>query len=292
MRISSQTLPRVIPSDQRAPDLLAARPRVAAAAAVDAAGSDSPLRTGPRFTEAVDLEELAFRENIEPYPDPLQDIPRFIESKRLPEFLERVLRSAGVVPRGVVVELGAGVCWLAAALARHPEVAHVVAIEFSRRRLEELAPIAIAHLGAPARKIERIVADFHAPGLPDSSADLVVTDASFHHAGDPRRLTEVAYRLLRPGGTFLLLREPTVTRMRPHRDHALEGEHGNFERDYRKGEYLAFLRAAGFTAHSCAAPGHLGTLRGRAIVRPPISWLNGIAFSEYAYVGKRQGEER
>lgn len=120
----------------------------------------------------------------------------------------------------------------------------------------------------------------------------MVTDAAFHHERDLGRLAQVAYRLLRPGGSFLLMREPTVTRVRPRRDHGLEGYHGSFEREYREGEYLAFLRAVGFTARSYAAPGNLGTLRGRAILRPPISWLNGVAFSEYVYVGRKPEEDQ
>lgn len=266
-------------------------PRMPAAEAVGVAGSDSPLRAGPPFSESVDLEELAFREDAEPYPEPLHDVPRFIDSKLLPEFLERVLRTTGIAPKGVVVELGAGVCWLAAALAGRPEVARVTAVEFSRRRLQDLAPIAIAHLKAPAGKVERVVADFHAPGLEDGCADLVVTDAAFHHAANPGRLAQVAYRALSPGGIFLMMREPTVTRIRSRRDHGLEGDYGDFEREYSRSEYLSFLRRAGFEAKSYAAPGNLGTWRGRAILRPPFSWLNGIAFSEYVYVGRKQGEE-
>lgn len=259
--------------------------------AVAEAGRDSPILEAAPFTEAADRQELAFREEIEPYPDPMSDVPRFVESKRLLEYLPIVLGVAGVVPRGVVVELGAGVCWLAAALARHPEVERVIAIEFSRRRLRDLAPIAIAHLGAPAHKVERVVGDFHAPGLPNSCADLVVTDAAFHHASDPVQLTQVAYRALRPGGAFLLMREPTTTRLRGARDHGVEEQHGSFEHEYSRCEYLSFLREAGFEARSYAAPGNLGTLRGRIVLRPPISWLNGIAFSEYVYVGHKPQED-
>ncbi|MEJ7784299.1 MAG: class I SAM-dependent methyltransferase [Solirubrobacteraceae bacterium] len=258
---------------------------------VASAQRDSPLRDGAPFTAAADHEELSFREDIEPYPEPLRDVPRFIESKRLPEYLQRVLERTGIVPQGVVIELGAGVCWLAAALARNPAVSRVVAVEFSRRRLADLAPIAIAHLDAPAGKVERVIADFHAPGLPAGSADLVVCDAAFHHAADPRRLAVVAHEVLRPGGALLLMREPTVTRLRRARDHGLEGEHGDFEREYSRSEYLAFLRGAGFDARSAAAPGNLASRRGRAVLRPPFSWLNGIVFSEYAYVGRKLDQE-
>lgn len=257
------------------------------AGSIARAGRDSPLREGGPFSAAADSDEFSFREEIEPYQDPVRDVPRFIDSKRLPEQLELVLERTGIAPGGVVVEFGAGVCWLAASLAKRAEVSRVVAIEFSRRRLDQLAPIAIAHLGAPPEKIERVVADFHAPGLPTGAADLVVCDAAFHHATDPRRLALVAYEALRPGGTFLMIREPTITRLRRGRDHGLEGRHGDFEHEYARGEYLALLRTAGFHARSSPAPGDLGTRRGRAVLRPPFSWFNGLAYSEYAYVGHK-----
>ncbi|MGI8660842.1 MAG: class I SAM-dependent methyltransferase [Thermoleophilaceae bacterium] len=259
--------------------------------AVARAGRESPLREGLPFTGAADRDELTFREEIEPYPDPLSDIPQFIDSKRLPEYLATVLATAGIVPAGLVVELGAGVCWLASALARIPEVERVVAVEFSRRRIADLAPIAIAHLGAPAAKVERIVADFHSPGLQAAGADLVVTDAAFHHSGDPSLLARVAGAALKPGGSFLLMREPTTTPLRGRRDHGLEAEHGDFEHEYSRARYLAFLEDAGLQAASYAAPGNLGSRRGRLVRRPPFSWLNGIAFSEYVYVGRKPREE-
>ena len=254
---------------------------------VAVASRGSRLTRGPAFTAAADAQELAFREEHEPYPDPLRDVPRFIESKRLTDYLDRVLRRVGVTPHGTAVELGAGICWLSACLAKRPEVERVVAVEFSRRRLERLAPVAIAHLGAPPERIERLLADFHDPGLPDEIADLVVTDAAFHHSADPQRLARAAHRLLRPNGTLLLLREPTLALLRRRRDHGLEGRHGGFEREYDRWEYLRFLRTAGFEATSVRVPGALSTLRGRAVGYPPLSWLNGVLFSEYAYVGRK-----
>ena len=97
----------------------------------------------------------------------------------------RLLAGAwGLEPAGTIVDLGAGACWLSAALVRRPAVEKSIAIEFSRRRLEELAPIAIAYLAAPPEKIERVRADFYNHGLGEGIADWVFTDAAFHHA-DP-----------------------------------------------------------------------------------------------------------
>jgi SAM-dependent methyltransferase len=249
-----------------------------------------PVREGPSPSTLADAQELQFREEIEPYPDPTRDVPAFIEGKELQAKLAFALREAGIDPAGTVVELGAGTCWLSATLAKKPAVERVIAVEFSRRRLEELAPIAIDYVGAPTEKIERVLADFYNPGLEPESADLVFTDASFHHSVEPVRLARVAYDLLRPGGSFVLFREPTLALLRRTREHGLEGRHGSFEHEYFARSYLEHLRAAGFEARKFPASGGFRTPRARAILRPPLSWLNGVLYSEFTYVGRKANE--
>jgi len=260
---------------------------VPAPAAVADAPERSPLRSGPPLSALADRDELRFREQVERYADPARDIVAFIERKELRPKLDYALARAGVAPRGTVVELGAGTCWLAACLALRPEVERVIAVEFSRRRIEQLAPVAIAHLGAPPQKVHRVVADFYEHGLGSEIADTVVTDAAFHHAADPVRLARMAYELLVPGGRLVLLREPTLSLLRRSRDHGEEGRHGSFEREYHARGYLRHLRAAGFEASRSPAAGGFRSLRARAALRPPLCWLNGIAFSEFTYVGHR-----
>ncbi len=260
--------------------------RIPAAEEIARAAAESPLADGPAFSDLADAAELRFRDEVEPELRGTDVVP-WMRSKELLLKLEHVLRASGVRPRGTVVELGAGTCWLSATLACDPQVQRAIAVEFSRHRLEELAPIAIAALGAPAAKVQRRRADFNAPGLPDGCADLVVTDAAFHHAADPGHLAGVALRLLRPGGTVLLFREPTLALLRRTRDHGLEGSHGCFEHEDSARGYERRLRAAGFEdVRRVAARGATGR-RGRLLMRPPLSWLNGIAFAEYAYVGRR-----
>jgi len=254
---------------------------------VERAAAESPVRFGPSFSALADADELRYREDVEDYPDPRRQVPVFIEAKELVAKLEWSLRRAGLSPAGTIVDLGAGTCWLSAALARAREVERAIAIEFSRRRLEELAPVAIAYLGAPAAKIERVVADFYNHGLGVEIADWVFMDAAFHHAADPIRIARVAYDLLRPAGRFVLFREPTLTPLRRRRDHGVEDRHGAFEREYRPSGYVDFLRRAGFEASKFPASGGFHSLKARALLRPPMAWLNGVLFSEYTYVGRR-----
>jgi SAM-dependent methyltransferase len=256
-------------------------PRIAAAAA------RSPLVDALSLSRYADRDELHYREHVEPFEHGLAAALGFYRRKRVLPYLDLALARAGVEPRGVVVELGAGSCWLSSALACFREVERVFAVEFSRRRLTEIAPAAIALLDAPADKIERRVADFYAHGLPAKSADVVVVDAAFHHASDPVELARVAFELLRPGGVVLLLREPTLALLRWSRDHGLEGQHGDFEHEYIRPEYVRFLREAGFEARSVGVRWFHTFGWRRLMSHPPLAWLSGPLRGTYVYVGMK-----
>jgi SAM-dependent methyltransferase len=255
--------------------------------AVEAAAKASRLTHGPGLSPFADLGELRYRDELESWPEPLRDVPAFVERKQLRAKLDYALRQGNVRPGGTVVELGAGTCWLSGTLAARPEVERVIAVEFSERRLVELAPVGLAASGAPPDKVERRVADFYEHGLSASIADFVFMDAAFHHAADPVRLARVAYDLLKPGGVFVLFREPTLALLRRSRDHGEEGEHGSFEREYDWRAYMRFLTEAGFTPERHRASGGFATTKQRALLRPPLAWLNGILYSEFTYLGRK-----
>jgi len=246
----------------------------------------SPVVVALELSEHADLDELRFREEVEPYENGLEAALGFCTRKNVLPYLDNVLEQTGVRPAGTVVELGAGSCWLSAAMACLPEVERVVAIEFSERRLRTIPPASIALLDAPAEKIERRVADFYASGLEPGSADLVLTDAAFHHAADPVRLGRVAFDLLRPGGQFLLLREPTLAALRRTRDHGIEGQHGHFEHEYHHREYVDLLRQAGFEARALPVRWFYTEWWRKVFYRPfavPIAYLRG----SFVYLGTR-----
>jgi SAM-dependent methyltransferase len=247
----------------------------------------SPLVSALELSEHADREELRFREEVEPYRDGLEAALGFFRRKRVLNYLDHVLRRTGVRPRGTVVELGAGSCWLSAAVACFPEVERVVAVDFSQRRLGTIGPASLALLEAPAEKVERRVADFYAHGLEPGSADLVLLDASFHHASDPVRLGRVAFDLLRPGGTVLLLREPTLTPLHRSRDHGIEGEHGHFEREYRRAEYVDLLRRAGFEARDLPVRWFYTSWWRRLLYRPPLAVPIAFLRGSFVYLGRK-----
>jgi SAM-dependent methyltransferase len=252
-----------------------------------AAAERSPLVLGPQFSDHADRQELVFWEDVEDFGNGLASAYGFFRQKRVLDFFDYALRRCGITPAGTVVELGAGSCWASAAVACFPEVERVVAVEFSRRRLTEIAPASMAVLSAPAEKIERRLADFYAHGLPDGTADLVIMDASFHHAADPARMGRVLFDLTKPGGAVMLMREPTLNFLKHTRDHGITDDYGDFEREYYAPEYLAFLRGAGFEARSVGVRWFHSSRWRRAIYHPPITFLSGLLRGHWVYLGRK-----
>lgn len=246
----------------------------------------SPLRERA-LTEHADLDELRYREEVETFAEPIAHLIDGLRRKELLRKLADALDRTGIAPRGVVAEFGAGSAWLSAALARFPEVERVIAVEFSRRRLVELAPAAIAYLGAEPEKVERVVADFYDPGIEPGSLDLLVMDAAFHHAAEPQLLASHMAELLRPGGTLLLFREPTLSWLVRDRGKTVEDEHGDFEHGYTWRGYTGFLERAGLRASKVPAVHSFTALRDRARMHAPLSWLNGTLYSNFTYVGRK-----
>ena len=253
------------------------------------AAERSPLVLGPRYSELADREELVFWEEVEDFGHGLDSAYGFFRQKRVLDFLDYALRRCRIEPAGTVVELGAGSCWASAALSCFPDVERVVSVEFSRRRLTEIAPASFAILSAPAEKIERRLADFYAHGLPAGSADLIVMDAAFHHAADPARIADVLFDLTKPGGSVMLMREPTLNFLKRSRDHGITDDHGSFEREYYRPQYLAFLREAGFSARSVGVRWFHSSPWRRAIYHPPITYLSGPLRGHWVYLGEKLG---
>ncbi|MDX6468139.1 MAG: hypothetical protein QOI27_3179, partial [Gaiellaceae bacterium] len=114
-------------------------------------------------------------------------------------------------------------------------------------------------------------------------------DAAFHHAADPVRLARVAFDLLRPGGYFVLFREPALSLLRRSRDHGEEAEHGDFEHEYTRPQYVAYLRDAGFAARSVGVRWFHASGWRRLLYHPPLTWLSGPLRGHYAYLGRKPG---
>jgi ubiquinone/menaquinone biosynthesis C-methylase UbiE len=105
---------------------------------------------------------------------------------------------AGAVPTGDVVELGCGTGLYTRSYAEH--CAGVIAVDRSGRMVE-----AARRNLASLPNVSVQVADATATGLPSGSADAVVAVNLLHVVYDAAAVLAEALRLLRPGGTIILV---------------------------------------------------------------------------------------
>ena len=150
---------------------------------------------------------------------------------------------------GRILEIGAGAAWFSAELSKLPDVQEVFATDFSPRLLKEQAPRIFTMLKADGRKITRMPADFHALDFPDGHFDFVVCSAVLHHAVDMVRLLREARRVLKPGGTFVAIREPVWPLVNFKSRSATQQKliaAGVNEHLYTLAEYRKFFTEAGF----------------------------------------------
>jgi SAM-dependent methyltransferase len=153
-----------------------------------------------------------------------------------------------------VVELGCGTAYFSAWLAKRG--ARPVGVDVTPAQLETARRL-MAETGIEFPLVE---ADAAATGLPDASADLVLSEYGASIWVDPYRWIPEAARLLRPGGRLVFLRNSTLvilcspdeipasaTLQRPQFGmHRFEWPEGGVEFHLAHGEWIDLLRANGF----------------------------------------------
>jgi SAM-dependent methyltransferase len=145
-----------------------------------------------------------------------------------------------------VVDIGAGRAWASRHLATLGQAREVVAVDVLTRRFLGLETADIFY-AEDKRHFERICGDLHRVPLQSGWADVVFGAAAIHHSPDPVRFFAEAWRLLKPGGLFVCICEPSKKASIPDRQPKnVETEHGINEHIYSFEEYMGPLRNQGF----------------------------------------------
>jgi ubiquinone/menaquinone biosynthesis C-methylase UbiE len=103
-------------------------------------------------------------------------------------------------PDGVTLDIGCGPGYVTQEVARRFPDAKVIGLDISREMLQ----IAAEHTGNSSR-IDFWQADGETLPFKDASVDLVVSTGALHHLRDGKQAFEEVYRVLKPGGEFILL---------------------------------------------------------------------------------------
>ena len=110
--------------------------------------------------------------------------------------------------------------------------------------LAESSRVLMDHFGC---YYERVHGTMNNLPLANESFDLIFGSATFHHSLDPESVFKEVYRCLKKGGTFLVLNERAVTRLKPSIKEAVRQEDPDaHESAYFTSEWKRFLQNAGF----------------------------------------------
>ena len=153
-----------------------------------------------------------------------------------------------------VVELGCGTAYFSAWLAKRG--ARPVGVDVTPAQLETARRMMV-ETGIEFPLVESDAAE---TGLPDASADLVLSEYGASIWVDPYRWIPEAARLLRPGGRLVFLRNSTLVILCsddevPAKEHLVHGQFGmkrfewpdgGVEFHLAHGEWIDLLRANGF----------------------------------------------
>src|SRR5579859_2217149 len=105
-----------------------------------------------------------------------------------------------ILPPLVVADLGSGEGLLSELLARRAK--KVIAVDNSEKMVAFGANKAKKN---GLKNLEFRLGDLENPPIDPHSVDLVVLSQALHHAAEPARAIQSAYKILRPGGQFLVL---------------------------------------------------------------------------------------
>lgn len=100
----------------------------------------------------------------------------------------------------VVADLGAGEGTLAQLLAQRAD--KVIAVDLSPKMVEYGQALALQNGLA---NLEYRIGDIENPPIDDSSLDLAILSQALHHAENPQRALDAAFRVLKPGGRLIVL---------------------------------------------------------------------------------------
>ena len=123
---------------------------------------------------------------------------------------QELLASRGRPLAGVGADLACGIAWAVPHLLAVPEVEMVYAVEMSRHRLLELAPLLLEHVNVAEDRVVLCLGDIRHLRLADASLDFVLLSQSFHHMSDPHDLLRELRRVIKPAGSVIIIGEEPV----------------------------------------------------------------------------------
>lgn len=120
------------------------------------------------------------------------------------ETMRQIRQANPDIFKGKVIEVGAGTGIVSSTLSNFPEVEQMHCLDYDEYTVENLMPLVQHSLDAATTKMTRIAGSYNNMEADDASYDAVVAVGAMHHSEDLAATFLECFRLLKPGGYFIV----------------------------------------------------------------------------------------
>jgi SAM-dependent methyltransferase len=139
--------------------------------------------------------------------DDFSKLERYLGEVGLVNDLTDCLNSLSTPLAGRGIDLAAGTLWAAPILLSAGAVERLYCLEYSRHRLLSIGPHVLEHYQVSPHRVVLVYGSFYELQLEGGSLDFAFLSQAFHHADRPAALLTELRRVLRPGGTVIIVGE-------------------------------------------------------------------------------------
>jgi SAM-dependent methyltransferase len=158
---------------------------------------------------------------------------------------ESAIKHASLSEKSVVLDFGCGTCWTTWRLAR--QAGTCIGMDISDHQMHGLGSFE-SYIQAGRPYFERIIGDLNQLSFRQGAFDLIFTSAAIHHAISVPHIFDRIFKLLKPGGIFIMINEPVCSIFK--KDTILQQEArehlDSIEQPYNIFQYRRFARWMGF----------------------------------------------
>ena len=219
------------------------------------------------------------------------NLKMFKKAKHHFEIAFKVAKNKILKEGKILVEMGAGSCAMSIQMSKILNIRRVICTDISLNRLRRSHKEAMNYFNYFPEEIELIELDMNEKfDLPSNFADIILFYASLHHARNIWNCLSESYRILKPGGQLIALREGICPILLSNRAlyrlmRTEEVQMGVSENIYTLPQYLYYLRVNGFQAEALPVIYNEGV---KDFIKKTLWFLNGIVYGgSYVLIGRK-----
>jgi ubiquinone/menaquinone biosynthesis C-methylase UbiE len=142
------------------------------------------------------------------------------------------------------LEVGAGSSVGTATASKCSNVSHAIALDYDAFSLAKIVPVVFDNLGVDKSKVSTHVGTFSDTGQSEASVDVIYAGGALHHCVDFHDAFNEAFRILKPGGVFL------ISDFVPHNYLSKRGRDFIFDSPHGPDEYIKKERGEPFFSNA------------------------------------------